>query len=81
MRSYKEIGLVKQLKLRLNSWQGIGALLAGAAMLWVGLALAMVLAFLAGIALLRSRVRNFCTRTPARRGPVTIEGHFTEIRR
>jgi membrane protein implicated in regulation of membrane protease activity len=74
---------VKQFHFRLNSWPGIwlgiGALLAGAVLLWVGFALAMVLTVFAGLALLPAWMRRWWTGKTAPRGPVTIEGHCTKI--
>lgn len=74
---------MKQFVFRLNSWQGgslgLAALLAAAAVLWVGFALALVLALLAGVAWLSSRVRRLWKRKPAVREPLVIEGQYTRL--
>ena len=74
---------MKQLGIRMSSWSGlwlgIAALLGGAMLLWVGFALALVLAIVAGLALLPSWLRSLWTRKTTPRGPVTIEGHYTRI--
>ncbi|MGP1677713.1 MAG: hypothetical protein ACTS8S_08465 [Giesbergeria sp.] len=73
---------MKELNIHLRSWSGMwlafAALLAGAVFLWVGFALAIVLAVLAGVALLPSWMRSLWTRKHARRGPITIEGHCSK---
>ena len=75
---------MKQLHIRLGAWQGrwlgLAALLFGAVLLWVGFALALVLAVLAGLALLASKLRRLWAPKPAPRGPVIIEGQYTEIK-
>ncbi len=76
--------MVKQLNIRLDSWQGrwlvVAALLAGVVLLWVGFALALVCAVVAAAALFVSRLRGLLTRRPAFREPAVIEGQYTEIR-
>ncbi len=54
------------------------ALPAGAVLLWVGFALALALAMLAGLALLPSWLRSLWPRREVPRGPTTIEGSYTK---
>ena len=61
-----------------SKWPVIVALLAGAVLLWVGFALALALALLAGLALLPSWLRSLWARKEAPRGPLTIEGSYTK---
>ncbi len=67
---------------RLGSWRGnwpaFIALPAGAVLLWVGFALALALAMLAGLALLPSWLRSLWPRREVPRGPTTIEGSYTK---
>ncbi len=67
---------------RLSSWRGnwpvIIVLVAGAVLLWVGFALALILALLAGVALLPSWLRSLWSRKETPRGPTTIEGSYTK---
>ncbi len=74
---------MKQFSFRLNSWQGgwpgLAVLLVAAALLWVGFALALVLALLAGVTLLVSRIRRLWARKPAAREPQVIEGQYTRL--
>lgn len=76
---------MKKFSLRMDSWQGrwfgLAALLLGAVLLWVGFALALVLAVLAGVALLASRIRRSWARNPAPREPLVIEGQYTRVER
>lgn len=73
---------MKTLNIRLQSWRGfwllLAALLVGAVLLWVGLALAIILSILAGAALLTARVRSLWSRKEAPRGPLTIEGRYSK---
>ncbi|MBE0615394.1 MAG: hypothetical protein IH604_17135 [Burkholderiales bacterium] len=76
---------MKQFNIRLRSWSGIWltvfALLAGAVFLWVGLALAMALTIIAGLALLPSWIRRLWKHKHAARGALTIEGEYSRIER
>ena len=61
-------------------WRGgfglvLAALVAGALFLWLGIAVAIGSALLAGVALLRNWVRSWWA--PPARGPVTLEGECT----
>ncbi len=73
---------MKKFGIRAQSWSdiwiGIAVLLAGAALLWLGLALAIVLAILTVFTLVFSWARRLWTRKRTPRGPVTIEGHYTK---
>lgn len=74
---------MKQTAFRLSPWTGIGAVLAAAVFMWMGLILAIVLTILGGLTLLPSWLRGSWTRSRApraRRGPVTIEGRYTKSR-
>lgn len=72
---------MKEIGMRTHSYSTfwIGAVLvAGAALLWLELALAIVFAILTVFALVLSLARRLWTRKQTARGPVTVEGHYAK---